>query len=106
MRRVLLLIFLVLSLLIVYRVVSSSSGSDAKGFVNGKWFTEQHFESATFYAVDGILTKRKPPGTIETERWRCHLEVLLCAREREAFSEDHDPEYSTSQGRWSQACGR
>ena len=66
MRRVLILIFLVLSLLIVYRVGSSPSGSEAKAFVNGKWFTEQHFESTTFYAVDGILTKRKPPGPIET----------------------------------------
>jgi len=66
MRRVLILIFLVLSLLIVYRVGSSPSGSEAKAFVNGKWFTEQHFESTTFYAVGGILTKRKPLGPIET----------------------------------------
>jgi hypothetical protein len=66
MRRVRRLIFLVFSLLIVYRVGSSPSGVEAKAFVNGKWFTGQDFESATFYAVDGILTKRKHPGPIET----------------------------------------
>src|SRR5258708_9360829 len=66
MRRVLLLMFLVFSVLIVYKVGSSPSGSDAKAFVNGKWFEEQDFESATFYAVDGVLTKRKPSGPIET----------------------------------------
>ena len=66
MRRVLLLLFLVFSLLTVSRVGSPPSSSDAKAFVNGKWFAEQDFESATFYAVDGVLTKRKPPGPIET----------------------------------------
>jgi hypothetical protein len=66
MRRVLLLLFLVFALLTVSRVGSSPSSSDAKAFVNGTWFAEQDFESATFYAVDGVLTKRKPPGPIET----------------------------------------
>ena len=66
MRRVRLLHFLVFLGLVIPRVGSSPSGSDAKAFVNGKWFTGQDFESATFYAVDGILTKRKPAGPIET----------------------------------------
>jgi len=66
MRRILLLPFLVFFVLVIPRVGSSLSGSDAKAFVNGKWFTGQDFESATFYAVDGILTKRKPSGPVET----------------------------------------
>jgi len=60
------LLFLAFSLLTVSRVGSSHSSSDAKAFVNGKWFAEKDFESATFYAVDGVLTKQKPPGPIET----------------------------------------
>ncbi len=66
MRRVLLLLFLVFSLLTLSRVGSSPSSSDAKAFVDGKWFTGEDFESATFYAVDGVLAKRKPPDPIET----------------------------------------
>ena len=66
MRRVLLLPFLVFFVRVIPRAGSSPSGSDAKAFVNGKWFTGQEFESATFYAVDGILTKRKPSGPVET----------------------------------------
>ena len=62
----LLLILLVFTLLIINRAGSSPSGSDAKAFVNGKWFTGQDFESATFYAVGGILTRRKPSGPVET----------------------------------------
>lgn len=66
MRRVLLLSLLAFFVLVISTVGSSRSSSDAKLFVNGKWFTGQDFESATFYAVDGILTKRKPRGPIET----------------------------------------
>jgi imidazolonepropionase-like amidohydrolase len=66
MRRVLLLPFLVYFLLAIPRIGSLPSGSGAKAFENGQWFTGQNFESATFYVVDGILTKRKPPGLIET----------------------------------------
>jgi imidazolonepropionase-like amidohydrolase len=65
MRRALLLSLLVFFVLVIPIVGTSPSGSAAKAFVNGKWFTGQDFESATFYAVDGILTKRKPPGPIE-----------------------------------------
>ena len=66
MRRVLLLPLLTFFLLVIPRVGPSPSGSRAKAFVNGKWFTGQDFESTTFYAVDGTLTKRRPPGPIET----------------------------------------
>lgn len=66
MRRALVLPLLVFFALVIPRLGSSPSGSDGKAFVNGKWFTGQDFESATFYAVDGILTKRKPSGPVET----------------------------------------
>jgi imidazolonepropionase-like amidohydrolase len=66
MRRALLLLFLFSSPLIFSKVGSSSSGSEAKAFLNGKWFTGRDFRSATFYAVNGILTQRKPAGRVET----------------------------------------
>jgi imidazolonepropionase-like amidohydrolase len=66
MKRVALLPFLIFFLLAIPRIGSLPSGSGAKAFVNGQWFTGQDFESATFYVVDGILTKRKPPGPIES----------------------------------------
>jgi len=34
--------------------------------VNGKWFTGKEFQSTTFYAVNGILTKQRPTGLIGT----------------------------------------
>ena len=66
MRRVLLLFFLVSSLVAIPGIVSKPSGSEAKAFVNGEWFTGEEFRSTTFYAVNGILTRRKPTGSIET----------------------------------------
>lgn len=54
------------SLLAASRVVSSPSAYGAKGFVNGQWFTGKDFQRATFYAVNGELTKRKPTGPVET----------------------------------------
>ena len=66
MKRIVLLLFLVSSsLLIISEVGSSHSGSEAKAFVNGEWFTGKDFQSATFYTVNGILTKRKPNGLLE-----------------------------------------
>jgi len=47
-------------------VGSSLPGAGAKAFVNGQWFTGKDFQRTTFYAVDGILTRRKPAGTTET----------------------------------------
>jgi hypothetical protein len=66
MRQVLLLLFLVSSPFIVSRDGSSPSGSEAKAFVNGEWFDGKDFQSATFYTVNGLLTKRKPNGPLET----------------------------------------
>ena len=66
MRRVLLLPFLVSFLLVIPRVGSSPSGSETKAFLNGEWFTGKEFRSTTFYAVNGILTRRKPTGPMET----------------------------------------
>jgi hypothetical protein len=43
---------------------SLSSTSEAKAFVNGRWFTGGDFEARTFYAVDGFLTVRKPTGPV------------------------------------------
>jgi hypothetical protein len=66
MRRVLLLFFLVSSPFIVSRERFSPSDSAAKAFVNGEWFDGKDFQSATFYGVNGLLTKRKPNGPVET----------------------------------------
>jgi imidazolonepropionase-like amidohydrolase len=66
MRRALLLPFLVSFLLVIPKVGSLASGSGDKAFVNGEWFARKGFRSATFYSVDGILTRRKPTGSIET----------------------------------------
>src|SRR5215469_591235 len=65
MRRVLLLLLLS-SPLIVSKVGPSLSRGQAKAFVNGQWFTGKHFQSTTFYAVDGILTRRKPADPVQT----------------------------------------
>src|SRR5215472_8440289 len=54
----------------VAEVRSPHSSSQEKAFVNGKWFTGKKFQSATFYAVNGILTKQKPTGPIETVELR------------------------------------
>lgn len=62
----LLLLLVSSSLLIVSKVGSSHSGSEAKAFVNGEWFSGKDFQSATFYTVNDILTKRKPNGPLET----------------------------------------
>src|SRR5215472_10749044 len=51
--------------ILVAKVESPYSSSQAKGFVNGKWFTGKELQSTTFYAVDGILTNRKPAGPVE-----------------------------------------
>src|SRR5579863_4505153 len=66
MKRVLLLPFLVSFLLVIPGIGSPPSGSEAKAFINGEWFTGKEFRSTTFYAVNGILTRRKPTGPMET----------------------------------------
>jgi imidazolonepropionase-like amidohydrolase len=45
---------------------SQSAESEAVAFVNGKWFAGEDFESRTFYAIDGLLTVRKPTGRSRT----------------------------------------
>jgi imidazolonepropionase-like amidohydrolase len=65
-RRVLLLLFLACTPLVVYSADSSLTGSKAKAFINGEWFTGKDFRSTTFYAVDGVLTRQKPTGPTET----------------------------------------
>ena len=65
-RLLLLLAFLQASfLIIVAEVGSPHSSSQAKALVNGQWFTGKDFKSVTFYAVNGILTNRKPTGPVE-----------------------------------------
>ena len=66
-RLLLLLVFFQASFpIILSEVASPHSSSQAKAFVNGKWFTGKHFQNTTFYAVNGILTNRKPTGPVET----------------------------------------
>src|SRR5215470_3784303 len=66
-RLLLLLVFLQASFsILVSEVGSPHSTSQAKAFVNAKWFTGREFQSTTFYAVNGILTKKKPTGPTET----------------------------------------
>src|SRR5215469_17084288 len=57
---------LVLSTLIIPQVGSSLPGAEAKAFVNGQWFTGKDFQSTTFHAVNGILTRRKPADPVQT----------------------------------------
>ncbi len=45
---------------------SNNSSLKHYKFVNGQWFDGKSFQPQTFYSVDGILTKRKPQGDIET----------------------------------------
>jgi len=42
------------------------SGPVPRGFVNGRWFTGDDFRDRTFYAVNGLLTTRKPSDPAET----------------------------------------
>src|SRR5262252_7920869 len=51
--------------ILVAKIESPYSSSQAKAFVNGKWFTGHEFQSKTFYSVNGILTNGKPTGPVE-----------------------------------------
>lgn len=35
-------------------------------FINGQWFDGKSFRPQTFYSVDGVLTRKRPRGEIET----------------------------------------
>lgn len=45
---------------------SNNSSRKSYKFVNGQWFDGQSFQPQTFYSVDGVLTRKKPRGDIET----------------------------------------
>jgi hypothetical protein len=40
--------------------------SDAIGFIGGRWWDGQTFREETFWAVDGWLTRKRPPGRVRT----------------------------------------
>ena len=42
------------------------SGSDSYAFINGRWFDGQGFQAATWYSVQGRLTRTPPQGKVET----------------------------------------
>jgi hypothetical protein len=59
-----LLVLVVLLAVIVSQAHFPSTHSEAKGFVNGKWFTGKEFEPKTFYTVEGYLAAQKPAGPV------------------------------------------
>jgi hypothetical protein len=62
MRRILLVLFLLSSIFIFCTLAPSSDDSAPTAFVNGLWFTGKAFRGATFYSVNGVLTRQKPSG--------------------------------------------
>jgi len=65
--------FSILCLILSFQSISAfcqtqSNNSSRKNyrFVNGQWFDGRSFQPQTFYSVDGILTRQKPRGDIET----------------------------------------
>ena len=42
------------------------SESDSYAFLNGRWFDGQGFQAATWYSVQGRLTRTPPQGRVET----------------------------------------
>ena len=42
------------------------SGSDSYAFINGRWFDGRGFQPATWYSVQGRLTRTPPQGRVET----------------------------------------
>jgi len=66
-------IFLILCLILSFHSIyvfsqtqSNNSSRIIYKFTNGQWFNGKSFQLQTFYSVDGILTKKKPHGHIET----------------------------------------
>jgi hypothetical protein len=45
---------------------ANNSGRKTCRFTNGKWFDGRSFQRQTFYAVDGLLTRKKPSVVDET----------------------------------------
>jgi imidazolonepropionase-like amidohydrolase len=63
------ILYLILSCHSIYVFSQTQSNSSSRKnykFVNGQWFDGKSFQPQTFYSVDGILTRKKPHGDIET----------------------------------------
>lgn len=54
------------SIHVLSQTQSDNSSRKTYKFINGQWFDGKSFQPRTFYSVDGILTKKKPHGDIET----------------------------------------
>lgn len=66
-------VFSILCLILSFQSISAfsqtqSNNSSRKSykFVNGQWFDGKSFRPQTLYSVDGVLTRKKPRGDIET----------------------------------------
>jgi hypothetical protein len=65
-------LFVVLCLILpfhsVYIFSQDKPNSTRKNYklINGQWFDGKGFRLQTFYSIDGILTKKKPRGEVET----------------------------------------
>ena len=66
MRRSLYILGLLVALHAGALFCQNAAAPPARQFVNGRWFTGSTFKPATFYSVQGVLTKKKPAGKIET----------------------------------------
>jgi len=54
------------SIYVFSQTQSNNSTHKKYKFVDGQWFDGKSFKPQTFYSVDGILTKKKPHGDMET----------------------------------------
>jgi imidazolonepropionase-like amidohydrolase len=62
-------LWLILSFQSIYvfsQTQSHNSSRKIYKFINGQWFAGKNFQRQTFYAVDGVLTKKKPAKIDET----------------------------------------
>jgi hypothetical protein len=66
-------IFSFLCLILSFQSIPASSQTQSNNssrknskFVNGQWFDGKGFRPQTFYSVEGILTRKRPRGDIET----------------------------------------
>ncbi|HKQ53131.1 MAG TPA: hypothetical protein VJT74_12225, partial [Pyrinomonadaceae bacterium] len=53
-------------LCVLSQTQSNDSTRKIYKFINGRWFDGEKFQRQTFYTVDGVLTKKKPPVIDET----------------------------------------
>jgi len=62
-------LWLILSFHSIYVFAQTQSKNSSRRiymFINGRWFDGKRFQLQTFYSVDGIFTRKKPHGDIET----------------------------------------